>query len=232
MKKSTSVVILLLLILSLLSSAKLSAQDYKYEIGGMAGTSFYMGDANKGQLYKDASLAGGIIFRYNQDFRWSVRGNLAVGHITGDTNKSGDAFPNNSQVRFSRNFYELGGQVEFNFFNFSNKYNYLDTKPLTPYVFVGIGCTYASGEKTFTGVNVPIGIGLKYKLRDRVNIGFEFSLRKLFGDDFDVTSKNGFNLNDPYQTNDSWIKNKDWYSLTMFSVTWDFGARCKPCLNY
>lgn len=232
MKKRTQIIIISYFIVLSFCVSSLRAQDYKYEIGGMAGTSFYMGDANKGQLYKDASLAGGILFRYNHDFRWSVRGNLAMGHIAGDTKSSGDAFPHNSQARFSRNFYELSSQVEFNFFNFSDKYAYLDTKRLTPYVFIGMGVTYASGSKNFTGLNVPLGVGLKYKLKERINVGFEFSFRKLFGDDFDVTRKDGFNLNDPYQTNDSWLKNKDWYSLTMFSITWDFGPRCIPCLNY
>lgn len=232
MKKRTQIILFLHIAFLSLYFADVNAQDYRYEIGGMAGTSFYMGDANKSQLYKDASLAGGVVFRYNHDFRWSVRGNLAVGHISGDTKNSGDAFPNNSQVRFSRNFYELGSQVEFNFFNFSDKYAYLDTKRLTPYVFVGMGVTYASGDKTFMGLNVPFGIGLKYKLKERINVGFEFSFRKLFGDDFDVTTKNGFDLNDPYEINDSWLKNKDWYSLTMFSVTWEFGPRCQTCFNY
>lgn len=232
MKKRTLITILSFLLFSFLPFVKLIAQDYKYEIGGMAGTSFYMGDANKGQLYKNASIAGGAVFRYNHDFRWSVRSNLAMGHVSGDTRKSGDAFPFNSNIRFSRNFYELSSQVEFNFFNYSDKYAYLDTKRLTPYVFIGMGVTYASGDKTFTGLNVPMGIGLKYKLKERINVGFEFSFRKLFGDDFDVTTKKGFDLNDPYEINNSWLKNKDWYSLTMLSVTWDFGARCKPCLNY
>lgn len=224
-----TVVLLFTFLLSFVG--RLNAQDYKYEIGGMVGLSFYMGDANKSQLYKNPSLAGGVIFRYNKDFRWSVKGNLAMGHVSADTGSSGDAFPHNSRMRFSRNLYELSGQLEFNFFNYSDKYAYLDTKRWTPYAFVGLGCTLGSGDETFFGVNVPFGLGLKYKLSERLNLGFEFSFRKLFKDDFDVTSKQKTSLDDPYGTNNSALKNKDWYSFTMFSVTWDFGVRCKPCLK-
>lgn len=212
-------------------SFEAKAQDYKYEIGGMAGTSFYMGDANKNTLYKDIEPSIGVVFRYNHDFRWSVKSNLLFGRVSGSTEGTGDAFPFGSQASFSRNFYELGGQVEFNLFNYSDKYAYLDTKRWTPYVLLGLGVTMGSGEQKYFSVNIPIGIGLKYKLRDRLNLGFEFSFRKLFDDGFDVTTKNGFSLSNPLGTNDSAIKNKDWYSLTMLSVTWEFGARCNPCVN-
>ncbi len=207
------------------------AQDYKYEIGGMTGGSFYMGDANKTSLYKNTGPSIGAIFRYNHDFRWSLKSNLILGHVSGSTERTGDALPFNSKVSFSRNFYEFGGQVEFNFFNYSDKYAYLDTKRWTPYVLLGVGMTLGSGEEKYFSMNIPVGIGLKYKLKERINIGFEFSFRKLFDDGFDVTSKTGFSLSNPLGTNNSDIKNKDWYSLTLISITWDFGARCNPCLN-
>ncbi len=35
----------------MISTANIHAQEYKYEIGGAAGTSFYMGDANRNKLY-------------------------------------------------------------------------------------------------------------------------------------------------------------------------------------
>ena len=29
----------------------------------------------------------------------------------------------------------------------------------------------------------------------------------------------------------SFLKNKDWYSFLLFTVTWDFGPRCRTCNN-
>lgn len=213
----------------------LSAQqkdDYKYEIGAAAGIAFYMGDANKTKLYQNSRLAGGIVFRYNKDLRWAIKSNFIVGQVAGDTRKSGNSFPFGQNITFERMFYELGSQIEFNFFNYSDQYAYLGTKKISPYIFTGVGFTLGSGEKTFFDVNIPIGLGIKYKWKERVNIGFEFSFRKLFSDSFDVTQKgNGFNLDHPYNINGNILKNNDWYSLTMLSITWSFGPRVCPCLN-
>ncbi|MEA4950009.1 MAG: DUF6089 family protein, partial [Petrimonas sp.] len=72
--------------------------------------------------------------------------------------------------------------------------------------------------------------GFKYKIKDRLNIGLEFSMRKLFKDDFDVTEKNAeWDLDAPYGIKSSILKNQDWYSLTIIFLTWDFGIRHDPC---
>lgn len=220
-----------IIIYSLISVNGLKAQDdYKFEIGGMAGTSFYMGDANKTKLYQNPGLSGGVIFRYNKDLRWSIKNNFVIGHVSGDTNKSGNEFPFGKHASFSRMFYELGSQVEFNFFNYSDRFAYLGSRRFTPYVFIGLGATLGSGEKTFFDINVPMGVGVKYKIRDRLNLGFEFSFRKLFSDSFDTPKRNSEpNLDSPYNIDSSILKNKDWYSLTMVTLTWDFGARVCPC---
>lgn len=209
-----------------------SSQEYEYEIGGMVGTSFYMGDANKSSLFKNSHVSAGAVLRYNKNFRWAYKANLILGGVSGDTRKSGNAFPNGAHASFSRTFCEVGGQVEFNFFNYSDKYGYLGTKKFSPYIFTGLGVTYASGNDSFFGLNLPLGIGLKYKLKDRLNLGFEFSFRKLFSDSFDVTnSGSGLDLDDPYNIKSGFFKNKDWYVLTMFSLTWDFGVRKNSCVN-
>lgn len=63
-----------------------------------------------------------------------------------------------------------------------------------------------------------------------MNIGVEFSMRKLFGDDFDVTRHTPeWNLKNPFGIGGSLMKNNDWYSITMIYVTWDFGIREDPC---
>lgn len=212
-------------------TVELKAQEYQHEIGGAVGMGFYMGDANKSKLFQNTHPAGGIIYRYNRDFRWAYKGNLLFGTLSGDTKKSGNVFPNNQEASFSRTFVEIGGQIEFNFFNYSDQYAYLGTKRLSPYIFTGLGLTYGSGEETFFGLNLPLGIGLKYKVKQRLNLGFEFSFRKLFADKFDVTQKNEFTLDNPYGIKSSIFKNQDWYVLSMFSITWDFGIRSKSCVN-
>lgn len=231
MRRLRILVSVLLLSLFLFSANRGQAQEYKYEIGGMAGTSFYMGDANKTGMYKNPNFALGAVFRYNKNFRWAYKGNLAVGGVSGDSRTSGNVFPNGGESKFSRTFIDLGGQIEFNFLPYSDMYAYLETSKISPYLFTGLGLTLGTGDNMFFGANVPLGLGVKYKIKKRLNLGFEFSFRKLFGDGFDAPDKKGFNLDDPYNIKSSFLKNKDWYSLTMITLTWDFGSKVDPCSN-
>lgn len=206
------------------------AQEYKYEIGGMAGASMYMGDANQSFL-QGWQPAAGVVFRKNFNLRWALKADLMMGKISGGTKNTETVFPDFSQVSFDRTFYELSGQMEFNFMPYSDLFPYLNTSRISPYLSAGWGLTMASGEETFFGLNLPIGIGVKYKLKNRINLGLEFTVHKLFGDSFDAPSKNGFHLENPYNTNGGFLKNNDWYNTLMFSVTWDFGPNDRDCSN-
>jgi len=208
------------------------AQEYMYEVGGMGGAAFYMGDANKNAPFISMHPAFGGVFRYNPNMRWAVKAGLMWGQVGGTTVGGDNAFPDNAQASFSRSLFEIGGQMEFNFFSYSDKFAYANAKRIAPYVLLGLGATVAPGSgNTFVGVNLPIGVGVKYKIMNRLNLGCEFSMRKLFGDGLDVTDDSNALLDDPYHISGSALKNKDWYSFLLLSVTWDFGLRCGPCNN-
>ena len=208
------------------------AQEYKYEIGGMAGLSMYMGDANQTALLKGFNPAGGMVFRRNFNFRWALKTDLMMGRITGDTKNTDNVFPNNGEASFNRDFFELGGQIEFNFLPYSDKFAYLNTSKIAPYLLTGLGVTVAPGKnQTFASVHFPLGLGVKYKIRNRINLGLEYAVHKLFSDSFDAPDKEGFNLDNPYKIQSGLFKNKDWYNTLMFSVTWDFGPNDRKCTN-
>ncbi len=208
------------------------AQEYKYEAGGGIGASMYMGDANQNKFFQGLHPSFGAVFRKNMNFRWAIKADLLMGSVSGDTKNTSNVFPDNAQTSFSRNFYELGGQMEFNFLPYSDKFAYLGTKKITPYIFAGLGLTFAPGDnQSFFGLNMPLGVGVKYKIKNRINLGFEYGVRKLFQDDLDAPNSEGFNLDNPYKMPTSWAKNNDWYSVLMFSITWDFGPNNKKCPN-
>ena len=73
------------------------------------------------------------------------------------------------------------------------------------------------------GSILPMGAGIKYKLKERLNLGLEFTMTKVFSDHVDGV------LSDLYQIESSFIKNTDWYSTITVSVTYDFGERCVVC---
>ena len=219
-----------IVLLLLLISSTAVAQEYKYEIGGMAGVSMYMGDANQSSLFQGLNPAAGVVFRKNYNFRWALKADLMMGKVSGNTENTDNVFPNNASASFSRNFFELGGQMEFNFMPYSDKFRYLSTSSVSPYLLAGLGLTMAPGDgSTFFGVHLPIGIGVKYKVKNRINLGLELTVHKLFGDNFDAPNSEGFNLDNPYNINSGLFKNKDWYNTLMFSVTWDFGPRDTRC---
>ncbi|MDR1436578.1 MAG: DUF6089 family protein, partial [Candidatus Symbiothrix sp.] len=120
--------------------------------------------------------------------------------------------------------------IEFNFLPYSDKFAYLNTSKISPYILTGGGLMVAPGKnQTFVSLDLPIGIGVKYKLKNRVNIAVEYSVHKLFGDGLDTPDKNGFNLDNPYGVKNGLFKNKDWYNTLFFSITWEFGLRDGRC---
>lgn len=230
--RKNKIVFFLFMVAVFFQCQNIEAQEYKYEVGAVAGTSFYLGDANKTKLYRHPGIAAGGIFRYNINFHWALKTNLVAGTLSGNTADAKNVFPFERQTSFKRNFFDLGGQIEYNFFPFSDKFSYLDAKPYTPYIFAGVGTTLATGGNLFFNANVPIGIGFKYKVSEKLNMGLEFSMRKLFGDNLDAPQKNAeWSLDAPYGIKSSFLKNQDWYSLTLLYVTWDFGLRREPCCD-
>ena len=230
---SIKIKIKLLLLFVIMIPTTAVAQEYKYEIGGMAGGSMYMGDLNQTSLMQGWNPSVGVIFRNNLNFRWALKSNLFLGFISGDTKNTDNVFPNDGQVSFKRSFFELGGQMEFNFLPYSDKFSYLNTSKVSPYVFSGLGLTFAPGDdKTFFGINLPLGIGVKYKMRNRLNLGVEFAVHKLFGDSFDVPDSRKYSLDNPYQVNSGLFKNKDWYNTLFVSITWEFGLRDERCTTF
>src|SRR5690554_3348629 len=67
------IILLFTVSLTFFYSENIFSQEYKYEIGGATGSSFYMGDANRTRLFLNPKLSGGALFRYNATFHWSVK---------------------------------------------------------------------------------------------------------------------------------------------------------------
>lgn len=206
--------------------------EYKMELGGMIGSSFYLGDANYSTLFKNTSMAGGILARYNFNPRMAAKGNFALGKIHGTTKGLNNKFPQGMHATFSRNIYELGGQFEYNFFAYGTGAGYKDSHRLTPYILAGLGLTYApSPAKHVFTINIPVGIGLKYKLVERINVGIEWSMRFTASDKLDVTDTEGLSLNNPYQIVGKRLKNKDSYSLLLAYISYDLFPKYRKCNN-
>ena len=212
-----------ILAMSLMLACSALAQDYRYEVGPALGVSGYLGDVNNGNLYKHPGVAGGAIFRYVMNSRWAFKGNLLYAGLSGKSTDIDNKFPNATEYRFNSKLFDLGAQAEFNFLNYGIGPKYKNYKRISPYMVLGLGATISSvaGATHFT-MNLPMGIGVKCKVKPRLNLGFEFTMRKALGDQLD-------GLSDLNGIKHGFAKNTDWYSVALFTVTYEFSKRCTKC---
>ena len=217
---------LLSLVIILLCS-KTAAQDegYLMEMGLGGGGSFYMGDAN-GRLYNNTNGVFSVLARYNVNPRFSLKANLSSAGISGSTENAYGTLPGDELI-FSRTLYDFGAQMEWGFCGYGME-GWNGNHRLAPYGLMGIGVTFApEPEQNDFAANFPIGLGLRYKLSERLNIGLEWTMRFSTSDRLDVTRTDGTTLKDPFMIKGKGIKNKDSYSFTMLYVTFDVFKR--PC---
>lgn len=202
------------------------------ELGGMLGGSFYLGDVNFTGMFKELSVMGGLVARYNFNPRMSLKGNFVAAGISGTTKDSEYDIPGETDIDFSRTLYDLGVQFEYNFFPYGMSGGYKRFYRFTPYVFLGVGTTYAPkpADDVFT-INFPIGAGMKYKIANRLNVGCELSFRFSMSDKLDVTSQTKPLLDDPLGIKSSGMKNKDSYSFFTIFLTYDIMPKYRKCNN-
>lgn len=219
------ILVLLCIVLATSIMQHTYAQDYKYELGIEAGMSSYWGDANQASIIYKPGFTGGAVFRYVIDYRWAIRANLSAAMISGDATDDDNVLPGGDAYKFNTTLFDAGCRAEFNFFNYGVGATYKNTSRFSPYITAGIAfCAGFPEGNNFFAVNIPFGIGVKYKVGERWNLGLEFAMHKVLGDNID--SKD---LKDPYLIPGSALKNTDWFSTLVFSITYDFGFRTLPC---
>ena len=238
MKKVLSIMCLVLASLPLAAGAQDAV--YRMELGAGVGGSFYLGDANNNP-FAHLGPMGSILARYVFNPRMAIKGNLAVAHISGSTGT--DFFPTDAwsgtaeggqpgQVGFKRNVVDVGAQFELNFWGYGIGRGFEGYSRITPYMLFGMGLTFAPKPVSMdAGFNIPLGVGVKFKLKPRWNIGLEWSVRFTTTDRLDVSDTDGVVLEAPYGVTSTGFKNKDCYSFTMLSVTYDLFPRCINCNN-
>ena len=219
-------VTLLMLCATLTASAQ-QDDEYLMEIGGGVGMVSYQGDFN-GKITSGMQPAGAIVWRrlLNPYMGFRVMG--MMGKLKGDATRVETYYPDETTraYSFDRSLTDVSVTYEYNFWPYGTGRDYRGAKRLTPFVFGGIAATYVSGgeKKVFTA-NVPIGLGIKYKLKERLNVGLEWSMHFSLSDELD-------GMADPYGIKSSGaFKNTDCYSGLMLTLTYSFKSKCRTCNN-
>lgn len=204
--------------------------EYRMEIGVGGGLMGYLGDFN-GNLTKDLQPMGSILGRYNFNPYYGLKLNVMYGKMKGSSEDVDTYYPAyaESPYTFSNTLVGFDLTFEYNFWPYGTGKDYYGAKRFTPFIFGGIGGTSVSiknGDKkhAFTA-NVPIGLGLKYKVNKRLNVGVEWAMHFSLSDELD-------GQDDPYGIKSSGaFKNTDCYSTLQLTLTYSFSARCRTCHN-
>lgn len=220
---------LLLMLMVLLPAARMSAQDdpqYRMEIGAGVGMVSYEGDFN-GNMLKNMQPMFSALWRYNFDPYKDLRLSATYGKLKGSSKDVDTYYPDyaTEEYSFNRNLLDVSLVFEYNFWPYGTGRDYRGAKRLTPYIYGGIGATSASGggSKSVFTANVPIGLGVKYKLNERMNLGLDWGIHFSLSDELD-------GVKDPYQVKSSGMfKNTDCYSMLQLTLTYSFKAKCRTC---
>lgn len=214
----------------MMTMAQYADEEYRMDLGVRLGGIAYMGDANYQNLVKNMGLSAGIVGRYNLNPYMSVKCDLAMGKISGDTRTTNNTFPQGQEVDFERTIYDVGVQFEYNFWPYGSGMSYNLSRRFTPYILGGMGLTFApEPAEDVTAAHFSVGVGVKYKFAPRWNVGLEWAFRFTTTDRLDVTSADGLQLDDPYLIKGGMFKNKDSYSMLGLTVTYDLWPRCNNC---
>ena len=219
-------VTLLMLCATLTASAQ-QDDEYLMEIGGGVGMVSYQGDFN-GKITSGMQPVGAIVWRRLLNPYMGFRVTGMMGKFKGDATRVETYYPDETTraYSFDRSLTDVSVTYEYNFWPYGTGRDYRGAKRITPFVFGGIGATYVSGgeKKVFTA-NVPIGLGIKYKLKERLNVGLEWSMHFSLSDELD-------GIADPYGIKSSGaFKNTDCYSGLMLTLTYSFKSKCRTCNN-
>ncbi len=227
MKIRSLLLTLLTLVVLLLSNEARAQEDYRFEIGGGIGMTGYLGDANTANLYRNPGFAAQGIFRYMLNTRLALKTGIYGGTLSGDTSQMTDVMPGGANYKFSTTFFEASELFEFNFFPIGPMGDYRKLKRFTPYITGCLGLTmWTTSGYTGFAPTIPFGVGVKFKLKERLNIGLEWLMKKTFTDKLDSPE-----LSDPHTIKSSFAKNTDWYSTLTITLTYEFSKRCAVC-NY
>lgn len=219
----------LFLLLTLLTAVRAQGDvEYQAEIGGGVGLMAYEGDFN-GNILKGQQPLAQVVFRRLFNPRSGIKATGTFGMLKGSSKDVVTYYPDfqTQTYDFKSKVIDVSATYEYNLWPYGTGREYRGAQRLVPYLFGGLGLTYAStdNDKKPVAVNMPLGVGVKYKVADRLNLGLEWAMHFTQSDELD-------GVKDPYQVKSSGIfKNTDCYSMLQLSLTYSFMAKCRTCHN-
>lgn len=180
------------------------------ELGIVGGGGYYLGEYNPSAHFRNMKGYIGGFYRYNLNDRFALRLNAGISKIGAERVKwpGNETFP----PAFKASVKDICGLLEFNFRSFLVPKT-AHSSLWSPYLYAGVGFFSAKKEG---GVSIPLGVGVKFNLIQRVSCGIEWGCRKLFTDQLD-------GLKDPWKTGETnFLFNKDWFFVAGVTLSYRF----------
>lgn len=215
----------LLLVVALFVSAQ-EDPEYRMEVGGGVGLWAYQGDFN-GSLTKGMKPAFIATAKYRMNPRMAWALGIGYGKLKGASTNVTTWYPglSESPVEFSTGVTSVDIAFEYNFWPYGTGREYRGAKPFTPFITLGLGVAAGKANESFFAAQMPIGVGVKYKIATRLNLTAQWTMHFTGTDKIDGAT-------DPYGIKSSGIfKNTDSFSAFQLTLTYDFWAKCKVCNN-
>ncbi|MBX9852834.1 MAG: hypothetical protein K2X86_13905 [Cytophagaceae bacterium] len=181
-----------------------------HEFGGGIGVLNYSGELSPGLDFTLFRPGGMLFYRFNISPVVSLRASVMGGNIHANEKKLSDPVHQARRASFSSLLGEFAGTIEYNFFNYRPK---KEVYKYSPFLTTGI-VAYSSRYSGFE-IGIPLGLGLKYRLNQRINLGLELVARKTFTDYLDGIKS--YNIG-THQTANRY--DTDWYYYVGFSISW------------
>ena len=166
---------LLVCLVLLTGAVGMRAQDepeYKMEIGAGVGTVTYLGDYN-GNLLNNMQAMGTLLAKFKPNPRMAWTASIGYGTLKGSMTDEKTWYPEAQQLpqTFSNGLISGGVRFEYNFWAYGTGREYFGAKPLAPFIAFGLGITHVStSDGGVLAGDFPLGAGIKYKVRDRLNL--------------------------------------------------------------
>ena len=206
------------------------------EGGPYVGVSWYNGDLNPQRYFYNMHPSFGGLIRFSVNDRIGFRGSFIYGGISGSYPAKDVLIHQtiNEPYDFERNIGDIAVMFEMNLFPFDHPYK--KNAVFTPYVAVGLGTIFyerftVNSEKSQFVLSLPFGAGVKWKIRDGIRFGAEWTMRKSFTDDLDVVGYgNSVDPANPYGFNTfTNSHNNDWVSFVGVYVSFTLLNRRYRC---
>lgn len=221
----TARILLMLLLMTVCTTRAQDQPTYKGEVGGGVGLTNYVGDFNDYIIGK-YQIGANLLYRFVFSPYSALKVDAGYAQLKGSSADVKTYYPDYAEqpYTFNRSLIDVNATYEYSFWPYGTGRDYRGAVRLTPYVFFGLGATLTTGTPgSNMTANVPLGIGLKYKIADRLNLGLSWAVHLSMSDKLDGVA-------DPYYVQSSGMfKNTDCYTSLRLTLTYSVAPKCPTC---